>query len=124
MSGRRTLRRRAGIALLALSVAAMVLASAASFHAPETVRGEVHPLTTAGLPDIALPQGPVRVNQAELAELTTLPGIGETIGRRIIEERAAHGPFRYPEDLTAVKGIGPKLVEGLREQLNLEVGDE
>jgi len=109
--------------LLTLS-AALLLASAASCRAPETVHCAARPLSMARLPAISLPDGPVRINQAGIAELLTLPGVGETIGQRIVAEREKDGPFYYPEDLTVVKGIGPKLVEGLREQLNLEVTDE
>ena len=112
------------MALLMLSVLAMLLSSALSYRPLEPVGYAGRPLTMARIPDIELPDGPVRINQAGLEELTALPGIGETIGRRILAEREAGGPFRYPEDLTAVKGIGSKLVEGLREQLNLEVADE
>lgn len=118
------MRRVAGAVLLAVSAALLLLASAASCRAPETVRCAARPLSMAQLPAISLPDGPVRINQAGLAELLTLPGVGETIGQRIVEERETSGPFYYPEDLTVVKGIGPKLVEGMREQLNLEVTDE
>lgn len=120
---RRKARRMAGAALLILS-GVLLLSSAASWRGPETVRREARLLTAAELPDISLPQGAVRINQADVAELMTLPGIGETIGQRIVEERAQGGPFHYPEDLTVVKGVGPKLVEGLRDLLNLEVTHE
>jgi len=61
-------------------------------------------------------------NTASWAELTALPGIGETLARRIVryrESRAGAGAlaptrpavvFRCPEDLAQVRGIGPKTV--------------
>ena len=50
----------------------------------------------------------VDVNQAPLWELTTLPGIGETLAERIITSRKRHGHFTGPEDLLRVYGVGPK----------------
>jgi len=59
----------------------------------------------------------VDINQADWPELVPLPGIGETLARRIVEHRAAHGPFLEHDRLTDVKGIGPKTLEKLRPHL-------
>ena len=67
----------------------------------------------------APPDGTIRVNEADAEELTALPGIGETLARAIIEERNAHGPFRYAEDLCAVKGIGSSTLARFRGMLDL-----
>jgi competence protein ComEA len=56
----------------------------------------------------------VDLNQAGLAELDALPGIGPVLAGRILQHRNAHGPFREPEDLLAVPGIGPRLFARLR----------
>ena len=48
----------------------------------------------------------VNINTAGLSEFTQLPGIGEVIGRNIIEYRDKNGPFFAPEDLINVSGIG------------------
>ena len=50
--------------------------------------------------------GIVRINDAGEEELETLPGIGKVYASMLIEEREKNGIFFYPEDLTAVKGIG------------------
>ena len=76
------------------------------------------------LPEIALPDGAVSVNMADLDELMALPGVGETIGQAIIDERERHGPFWYPEDLLAVHGIGEKTVENLRDWLDMTIEDD
>ncbi|HIE09936.1 MAG TPA: ComEA family DNA-binding protein [Armatimonadetes bacterium] len=56
----------------------------------------------------------VNVNTASERELEALPGIGPVLARRIVEHRKEQGPFKGPEDLLAVKGIGPKKLERIR----------
>ena len=43
-----------------------------------------------------------------------MPGIGETLGKRIVESRESDGPFRDHEDVKRVRGIGPKTLERIR----------
>lgn len=54
-------------------------------------------------------QIPVEVQEYDLVELETLPGIGPTIAQRIVARRAA-----TCEDIDEVKGIGAKKLELLR----------
>jgi len=54
------------------------------------------------------------INEATWVEWTNLQGIGETLARRIVEEREHHGPYDSVDDLQRVKGIGPKTVEKIR----------
>ena len=56
----------------------------------------------------------VDVNIAERAELLQLPGIGESLARRILEYRREHGCFHRVEELRRVRGIGPITLEKLR----------
>ena len=49
----------------------------------------------------------VDINQAEWPELALLPGVGETLARRIVDHRRRHGPFESMADLDDVHGIGP-----------------
>lgn len=72
------------------------------------------------LPEIRLPDGMISINDADLDELDELYGIGETLASMIIEEREMNGPYYYPEDLTAVRGIGLKKLEGFRESINMD----
>ena len=60
------------------------------------------------------------VNTAGAAALERLPRVGPSLARRIVEERRLRGPFRAPEDLARVKGIGPKTVDALREHVGGE----
>ena len=50
---------------------------------------------------------------AEAQPSMTLPGIGEKRAADIIADREANGPFRMPEDLARVDGIGEGILEGL-----------
>ncbi len=49
----------------------------------------------------------LNLNQASSEELQTLPGIGPALARRIVDSRTRDGPFKTPEDLIRVSGIGP-----------------
>ena len=62
----------------------------------------------------------VDLNQAELEELLSVPGIGQSLGEKILRYRREHGPFQSLEDLEAIPGIGEKTVEALRDYLYVE----
>lgn len=55
----------------------------------------------------------VDVNRADSVELQRLPGIGPSLARRIVEYRSRHGPFRRPDELLNVRGIGPSTLAKL-----------
>ncbi len=59
------------------------------------------------------PGTPVNLNRATASELRQLPGIGPVTADRIVAHREQHGPFRAPEDLIQVSGIGPRTLERL-----------
>jgi competence protein ComEA len=61
------------------------------------------------------PPAAVNLNVASVAELEKLPGIGPSIARRIVEYRDRHGPFVSVDSLSDVWGIGPRLVDRLRD---------
>jgi competence protein ComEA len=48
----------------------------------------------------------IDINRAEVWLLEALPGIGETLARRIIDYRTQNGPFRNTKELLEVEGIG------------------
>lgn len=66
------------------------------------------------------PIEPVRLNTATAAELETLPGIGPSLARRIVEYRDTYGPFETLEDLLNVPGVGPSILEGLRDRVVID----
>jgi competence protein ComEA len=75
----------------------------------------VAPSRGRGAPrDAAIRLGALDPDRASAAEWERLPGIGPALAARIVEDRAARGPFRGPEGLRRVRGIGRKTVDRLR----------
>ncbi|HEV8069330.1 MAG TPA: helix-hairpin-helix domain-containing protein [Planctomycetaceae bacterium] len=56
----------------------------------------------------------IDANSATWVEWGQIEGIGDGLARRIVADREQNGPFRSVDDLTRVKGIGPKTLEHLR----------
>ena len=55
----------------------------------------------------------IDINSATAVELTLLPGIGEVLARRIVEERSVSGGFNKVNELTRIKGLSPKRLKAL-----------
>ncbi len=56
--------------------------------------------------------GPVDINTADADTIAAeLKGVGPTKAKAIVEYREKHGPFKSPDDLSLVKGIGDRTVE-------------
>ena len=66
------------------------------------------------MPD-ELDGGPVNLNLADTSRLESLPGIGPTLARAIVDERDRGGPFAQVDDLVRVPGLGPVRIESLRD---------
>jgi len=58
--------------------------------------------------------GPLDLNRATAEQLEALPGIGAVKAAAILAVRDSRGGFESMEELEAVRGIGPALVEKLR----------
>jgi DNA uptake protein ComE-like DNA-binding protein len=59
----------------------------------------------------------VDVDRADSSTLERLPRIGPALASRIVADRGARGPFGSIEALQRVRGIGPKLANGLRSRV-------
>ncbi len=57
------------------------------------------------------------INTATKSELMSLKGIGAKKAEMIIKYRKEHGKFKSIDELTKVKGIGPKLLEKIKSSL-------
>lgn len=56
---------------------------------------------------------PLKINQAGIDELCALKGVGPKLAEKIFEVRTRNGPFKSPDDLKKVPGIGKKKLEGI-----------
>ena len=100
---------------------ALVVEDGQKIHVPR--QGEATPpiSESAGAPGAAGGAGggpgsggaKVNLNTAGAAELDTLPKVGPVLAQRIVDWRADHGPFKSVEELDAVDGVGPKMLEAL-----------
>lgn len=50
----------------------------------------------------------VNINTADASQLALLPRVGPSVAQRIVDFRKENGPFKSPEDLMLVQGIGEK----------------
>lgn len=67
--------------------------------------------------------GPVNVNTADEEMLAKeLDGIGPALAAAIVRDREENGPYKSPEEITRVRGIGQRVLDDNRE--NIKVTDE
>ena len=63
--------------------------------------------------------GSINLNTATQSQLESLPGIGPVFAQEIIRFRE-QAPFRTIDDVTQVRGIGPKRLEAIRPLITVE----
>tara|TARA_R100000388_G_C7245228_1_gene164662 strand:- start:10921 stop:12747 length:1827 start_codon:yes stop_codon:yes gene_type:complete len=63
---------------------------------------------------------PININTADGPTLQLLPGIGPAYSERIIQYRLENGGFNSVDELTNIRGIGPKTLQKLRPVVTLE----
>jgi competence protein ComEA len=93
---------RVGISIVALLIALGSPASWSASAAPPSHTG-----ATTSTPDAA----PVNINTADVKELMKLEGVSRRVAEKIVEYRDTHGPFKKPEELRKVEGVGNGLWE-------------
>ena len=62
----------------------------------------------------------VNINTAGISELTTLPGIGESRAKDILDYREKNGGFKKPEDLMKVPGIKEGTFNKLKDLIKVQ----
>ena len=72
-----------------------------------------------GNPESLLRSKKVNINTGTEKELDSLPGIGSTMAKRIIEYREQNGPFTKIEDIKHVKGIGDGLFKKIKDKITV-----
>lgn len=84
-----------------------------------------NPEVTASPPSTSLSlnsnqaSGKLNINSATQSQLESLPGIGPTYAKRIIEYRTANGGFKSIDQIQNVKGIGAKTFAKFKELITI-----
>lgn len=113
--------RRGTVLLVLLGFTLLVIAAVAIFAGEQAAVEVFTPRDDAlAAKQMPMPSGEINVNTADMDELMLLPGVGETIAAEIIKEREENGPFHFPEDMLAVKGIGEKKLETMLPHIRLD----
>ena len=69
--------------------------------------------------DVPLVRELIDINSATAKEFERLHGIGPQIAGRIVAYREKNGAFKRVDDITKVRGIGPKTLDRLRPHLTM-----
>jgi competence protein ComEA len=62
----------------------------------------------------------INLNSATVQQLQTLPGIGPTLARRIIDFRERNHGFKRIEELLAVPGISERKWKAIRDKVSVK----
>ena len=73
---------------------------------------------TDGVPETAS-DGRVNINNADIDELTKIPGVGKATAQRIVDYRTQNGGFSAIEDLMKIKGIGKAKFEKMAPKVTI-----
>ena len=84
---------------------------------PETARNAPSNLSLSGIAEFDYP---INLNEATQEALESLPGIGPTKAVDILEYRDKIGTFTSVEDLLNVPGIGPAILDAIRDYVIVE----
>jgi competence protein ComEA len=71
-------------------------------------------------PTSVLEKNKIQLNKATAAQLSTIPGIGDSKAKAILAHRKQIGRFERIEQLLDVKGIGEKVLEKMKPYLIIE----
>lgn len=63
--------------------------------------------------------GTISINNSDATTLEQLPGVGPVIAERIVQWRTDNGPFRSIEELAEISGIGPAMVDRIKDQVRM-----
>ncbi len=110
--------------LLTLGFLSGVIVSGLAFLMVNSLQSKAHQIMVQITPSILLQMDhPAQVqsdnkldlNEATLAQLVALPGIGETKANAILEFRQKYGNFENISELSYVTGIGNTLLKSIQD---------
>lgn len=111
--------RRPRLLALALALGAAVAAAplARATDPAPAAKAAVPAAAKAAAPAV---KAPININTATAKELTKLDGVGDKLAKAIVDYRTKSGPFKAPEDLMKVKGIGEKKYAALKAMISVQ----
>ncbi|MCP4415853.1 MAG: ComEA family DNA-binding protein [Chloroflexi bacterium] len=86
-----------------------------------TVRTSTVDIETSTVSEAGAEGELVNINNADITELETLPGIGPSTAEKIVEYRESNGLFATIDEIMSVSGIGPAKFEKI--EAYISVGD-
>ena len=115
------MRNKLFVAAIMAALAALVISVALYWYPPF---GQTLVAVSADTPFLHTERGAtvtdkVNINRATVAELTVLPGIGEKRAQAIVEYREENGLFESIDDLINVRGIGPKILADIADNITV-----
>mgnify|MGYP001595060996 CR=1 FL=1 len=103
-------KKMAGILILAVFLTASFVSQAGSLYAAPKSKESAQAAEAGAI---------VNINKATAQELETIRGIGPSIAERIIKYREEKGPFKQPQDLVSVRGVGGAKFEKIKSQITV-----
>lgn len=61
----------------------------------------------------------ININKSDIEELKKLPGVGDSLARKIFDYRKENGNFKSIDELKNVNGIGEKKFDNLKEYITI-----
>ena len=89
----------------------VVIAFVLAIGVPAMAKEQVKAAAKEEVKAVAKEEVKVNINKATVKELTKLKQVGPKVAEKIVEFREKNGPFKKPEDIMKVPGIGPKIFE-------------
>ncbi|HRQ76295.1 MAG TPA: ComEA family DNA-binding protein [Phycisphaerales bacterium] len=118
MNAARTSRDRLPGGALMLALLAVFVVVMAAMRIDRPFHRDLSALAVAAWPDMR-----INLNTATEAELQLLPGIGAALAMRIVEDRQERGAYQSVDDLQRVRGVGPVVLQRLREYVVVDEAD-